>query len=49
MNQLNQTEHKDAALFQAIQQTLMGTFVTNMMLSQYMRNIFNKNREDSHW
>jgi hypothetical protein len=49
MSQLNQTENNNAILFQAIHQTLMGTFMTNMMLSQYMRDIFNKDKEDNHW
>ena len=49
MSQLNQAENNNSALFQAINQTLMGTFVTNMMLSRYMRDIFNKNREESNW
>ena len=49
MSQLNQAENNNSALFEAIHQTLMGTFVTNMMLSRYMRDIFNKNREENNW
>lgn len=52
MSQLNQAGNNNSILFQAIHQTLMGTFMTNMMLSQYMRDIFNKgnkNAADSNW
>lgn len=49
MSQLNQTGNNNSILFQAIHQTLMGTFMTNMILSQYMRDIFNKDKEDNHW
>jgi len=49
MSQLNQAGNNNSILFQAIHQTLMGTFMTNMILSQYMRDIFNKDKEDNHW